>query len=466
MGICDYIKENTKSVIMGVFFLISSATVSFFVAPSYKAYRTAYEAIYNDSPDIEYVYSLPVLYVFIPIIVLVLASVLFCRYVHKKSKDKTNILISVRCFKGYKYISDNIYELFSSAVDDVDVLVYQLGIRPEIPVMDLVYHLFVKELFKSKRLAKLIIIASFDNSIIVDDYDGDEAIYDLFKKRTYAIYGDYAGRVEIYCFSELAEKCGVKADMFVSREFAEACKLLDDSGMIANWDNFIAANNIRIDSRQKRRSRKIIKAFSPVAVSPNLSGYLSVEGASVLSRVIHHANRTWAVCNSIISILDVQNNNNHKGITISNLIWGEEYIKYGIIKAYEKLNRQNVRNIDFQPILGMTVFGSKGIRLPTHDPEQAVCIFDDYVEIANKVHLTGLNNFAAIKTYIDLLGRICIPIICEKYTGNNYKALAINQLGIEQNNTANYNEEVYQVVGMIITIRREISKMLDSQNEN
>lgn len=268
----------------------------------------------------------------------------------------------------------DIRSLFSGMPENkLDCVIYQMGIRPRIPLMDCIYHLYLKSLLREGKIVKVVIIATQDLS------SPEQNEQELFSKNTSAIYGEYAKHIHISFLSEDA----TLASQLLTDNFNAAVKHIEDTEFIRWWKN-------KLDIKDAVTKKAIINLLHPIP--GNLSKIIDdesplgwtarIRNQSGLYNIVHHINRTWIICCSLDRIIPELGSRPKDQLAIGSIFWEIEIAKLGMLDAFIKQKS----GFTHYPILGATVAHRDGkSAIPTHKHSEAICIYDDVKNLVSKM---------------------------------------------------------------------------------
>jgi hypothetical protein len=338
----------------------------------------------------------------------------------------------------------DIRSLFSKLPDiKLDYVIYQMGIRPRIPLMDCIYHLYLKSLLKEGKIAKVVIIATQDLS------SPEQKDLELFSRNTKSIYGEYAKYINI---SFLSADDATLASKLLTEDFNNAVKHIEDAEFVQSWKR-------RLDLKDKVTKKAIVNLLHPIPGNIGkilndgnpLNWTTTIRNQSGLYNIVHHINRTWIICCSLERIIPELISDTKSNLAIGSIFWEIEIAKLGMIDAYIK---QKTGFLHY-PILGSTVAHSDGkTAIPTHKHNEAICIHDD---IASLIEKMGRKSKIDRESHVSLLGLIAQEFSVEKTDENMTKAgrdklenMSHNgNLNLAENEVDNFPDETYRAVALI-----------------
>lgn len=271
--------------------------------------------------------------------------------------------------------------LFSEPDGKIDCVIYQMGIRPTIPLMDCIYHLYLKSLLQKGAIAKVAIFATQDLS--APNQNDDEK--KTFEENTRLIYGDQAQKIYI----SFLNKEATLAAQLISKEFSDAVKNIEGHNLIESWKRKLAENGTVLTGN-------ITKTIEWAAKSRKQRGFFNF---------IHHINRTWIICCSLSEIIPQLSPKPKEQLRIGSILWEVELAKYGVLHEYF---RQQGYVITHDFILAKSVTdGIKKSSIPTHEHDKAICIYDDMNSSVTKMES---KSWAGRRSHVFLLRLIANEI--------------------------------------------------------
>lgn len=255
---------------------------------------------------------------------------------------------------------------------EVNYVVYQLGLRPNIPLVDLLYLEFLHYLLKNKRVSEIILFPSVDLSYPTQTKDDFEA----FKKNVFTIVRNYKNNM---CFIDPFVS-GVSVEQLLSREFLQVIKHIGSIKFIKFIKNVLDWKGDSFGDFNK---------FHPDDIR--------------LLTIYIHLIKGWIIRAYLIKNGIIDNRRLNLGI----FMWETEVYKIGIFQWMAEHNS----NLSITPILGKTIFYEKNKPLPVFDPKITICIFENFRDIILK--LVNKKD-KEIKKYVELL----VTILMENYSEN------------------------------------------------
>ncbi len=291
------------------------------------------------------------------------------------------IKLSLKYFKSGPPKFSQYFKFFGD-VEDMDYLIYQLGLRPLIPIVDFLYLEYIKFLLRNRtNIKKVFIFPTPDLSWDEQDYKA----YNTFNNNLSRIFKEKKIKDKLQIeflplFSEL--KNDIPADYFFEKELLFIIQYTSSRKFI---DYINSITKLRI------RSFCDFNKFHPSELS-------------LVSIYVHLIRNLW-----IKRFLETHNIL-VKGtkVNLGFLIWEWEIDKLGIYSylatKYEELK--------ITPILGKTIFASKNKPLPVFTHSDTVYIFENIIKTAEKLQFKKEKE---IKNMIKLLKLILISNYRKNY---------------------------------------------------
>jgi hypothetical protein len=243
----------------------------------------------------------------------------------------------------------NYFRVINSEV--VDVYVFQLGLRPNIPVIDLLYLSFLLEAIRNNRAKKIIIFPSVDLSSPWQD----NAAAMLMKKYVKEFFCDRADQIDFIDPFSIAEQAK-KVDLF-SKEFLSIFRYISNSDFI-QYANDQLKLNVKSYSDYCR--------FHPVELR--------------LLNIYVHVARSYVIWKEKIEKMLPKEG--EAPLKLGILIWETEVDKLGF---FHWQRFENSANIELSVALGGTLMADKHRALPVFDSSKALDILGEKVEIYRKI---------------------------------------------------------------------------------
>ena len=220
---------------------------------------------------------------------------------------------------------------------EIDLFLFQLGIRKTLPIMDWLYFEYIKFINKNNKIKKLLIFPTVFTPTLEKSDDEfiefSENINKIFK----------GSDIEINIINPKQDNY-FKNDDFISEHFITTLKY------IGSKEYF---NYLKEDFKIKVTSITDFNKFRPV-------------DDKVLNIFIQ-IYKSWFIVNYLN-----ENINLNESINISSIFWEWEVEKLGVIKYYS--SKKN--NIIFYPVLGKTQMLSKD-KIISEIENNTICIFDN-----------------------------------------------------------------------------------------
>lgn len=229
----------------------------------------------------------------------------------------------------------------------IDMACYQFGLRPKLPLMDVLYLELLNKQFKDEKIKKIIVFPTIDTSF--ESQTKEE--FKRFKQNVNCILKNCDVEfVDPYRKSELTSR------EIIDKDFIDSILYLGD-----------------------KEFYKGIKIFSGIEVSgiQDFNVYHKPEKIKPLA-FITHVFKAWEVREYILKKIESTNKSDY---VIGFLFWEVEYDKWGI---YEKIGRDE-RVKESNIMLGKTQLDKDGIPIPVFN-EKAINIFDRKEDLLSKIN--------------------------------------------------------------------------------
>jgi hypothetical protein len=265
-----------------------------------------------------------------------------------------NVVIDNKVFNDIKAFfrsikrENVISNYFKSDVRDdhpIDFFFYQLGLRKNLPIMDWLYLEYIKFLHKKSPITKLIIFPTIDMTAASQL----ECDFNEFRENIDKVFKNSGIKIDI--IDPYKDIYFDKEDL-ISNDFIATLKFI---GSKKYFDFLWEIFNIKITSISD------FNKFHPVN--------------DKIMNIYTHVNKSWCIINYIKKNVDLT-----KRVNISAIFWEWEVDKLGVIKHYS----DNVDNITFCPVLGITQMLNKTTPIPIFIEGEAIGVFDNEKNIINK----------------------------------------------------------------------------------
>ena len=244
---------------------------------------------------------------------------------------------------------------------EIDVLVYQFGLRPTLPIMDFLYLEHIRSLSSEHEIKKVIIFPTIDKSRTSQSKEDFEQFKNNVSKVLRNVDFDIIDPFHDIYFN---------VEDLVSDEFLSTLNYLGSK----KYFNFL-----------KREFHLKINSIN------DFNQYRPVDNK--IKDLYTHIYKCWGIVNYIKKNHDLNNTFNFSAI-----FWEWEVDKLGVLKHFSNSNN----NISFFPILGKTQMLNKSRPLPVYVEDDAICIFNSSLEITN----VAINFIPFISKYNSILESI------------------------------------------------------------
>jgi len=229
---------------------------------------------------------------------------------------------------------------------EIDFFFYQLGLRKNLPIMDLLYFEYIKFLSKTSKIRNIIIFPIIDMSELTQQNND----FNIFCKNVNKVFNN--SKIEINIIDPYQDIYFYKEDL-VSKDFIETLKYI---GSKKYFDYLRKVFKIRINSITD------FNKFHPID--------------DKIKNIYTHINKSWSIINYIKKNVDLS-----IPVNISAIFWEWEVDKLGVMKHYTA-SKDNI--ITFFPVLGITQMLNKTTPIPAFSEGETICIFDNIKSIIEK----------------------------------------------------------------------------------
>ncbi len=250
----------------------------------------------------------------------------------------------------------------------VDFIIYQLGLRPSVPLVDLLYLEYLHAILRAGLADKLLIFPSPDLSYP----DQDSGAFEQFKMNVLRVLRDQKARIDFIHPALLKEHTSdlVSCDFLQVVRYVGGHEFIEFLKNVLNW---------------RGKSVSDFNKFHPADMR-FLSTYV-------------HLLRGWAIRaylldNGILS----------KPVSVGFLIWETEVDKLGVFRWMAQRNPM----MRVMPILGKSISFRRRCTIPVFEPSKTVYTFDEMHSTISKLHNKQPSE---IEQYI----RILRTILAENY---------------------------------------------------
>jgi hypothetical protein len=298
----------------------------------------------------------------IPIIVGWLLDTIFGapikKWLQKQVKKISDVIF--RCFVKRKQFTDYFRVIGS---DRVNYLVYQLGLRPKIPLVDLLYLEFLHNLLIHDRIDKILLYPVVDLSYPTQT----NRDFNEFVRHVTKVFHNYKNKIHIINPFNIS----VNTELLTASEFLETVKFVGSK-------EFIAFIKDKLD--YKINNFCDFNKYHPYNIR--------------LLSIFTHLIRNWMLYNYMEEkqLLNAR-------VNLGFIIWETEVDKLGF---FVKLSSEK-QNIILTPILGRTIFCGKNRVIPVFEYEKTLNVFDEWPDIILKL---ASKDDQEIEKYIEILSTI------------------------------------------------------------
>jgi len=281
--------------------------------------------------------------------------------------------ISDKIFNYIKLNDNNFSEyFFIVGKSNIDYCVYQSGLRPYIPLIDLLYLEYLKYLLKKEVIKKLLIFPSVDLSFSDQDVEAFKFLEDRIK----SIFKETINSIDI--IDPFEQKTNVPSVSLLSNEFLKTLQYVSSKDFL----KFI-----------RERLGLEIKDYT------EFNRYHPEE--LKLVSIFVHLVRCYIIWNKFLSI-GLLKNNEH--VNLGFLIWETEVDKLGL---FHKLATGN-KKITLTAMLGKSCMVNRNKPVPVFREGETINFFEEEPVIVKKLLQKN-------KTEIKIYENILLTILKENY---------------------------------------------------
>jgi len=295
--------------------------------------------------------------------------------------DFAQVKLVLEKVNGWRYLTKPFEEhyFYWSGGTEADYIIYQLGLRPTIPLVDLLYFEYLHYLLNENK-AKEVHIYAFPDHTSPSQKESD---YDELCVHVRKIFGNTQNRVKFIGPDILRNYA---ADLF-TEELLEALVYIGSDEFFKYLNLHLKWKGSDIGDFNKSREQK-----------------------DKLKSLFVHLARGWCIRGHLLD--GIFKNKNGK-VALGFLIWQDEVDKLGVVNYMKEHCATNMAII---PILGKNIMISKKNPVPTFDHEKTVCLFDDSIK-AIKMIINKTNK--ELSQYINIMTTIMVNNI----TVNSHKQM-------------------------------------------
>lgn len=246
----------------------------------------------------------------------------------------------------------------------IDYCVYQLGLRPLMPLIEILYFEYLNFLLRNDLVRKLIISPSVDLSQPVQD----AGAFRLLKQRLELILGNYNGRFRL--IDPLEQRAILSSVSLLSPDFLELVQYVGSGSFLS-----YIRNQLGLDVQSYAEFNR----FHPEELR--------------LVSVLVHLIQGYVVWQNLLSqeLADI-----NEDFNLGLLVWETGVDKLGLFHRLA-VDRQS---ISLTVLLGKTCMIKRNTPLPAFDSEESINLFDGIPETCRK--LSRLNR-PEVSVYEDIL---------------------------------------------------------------
>ena len=231
--------------------------------------------------------------------------------------------------------------------EPVDLLSYQFGLRPNIPIIDLLYLEFLKKMSLDKQIKKIIIFPTIDKSALTQNKQDLKKFTENIKK----IFDVSIDPVIVDPF----RKSEITSKELIEASFIDA---------ITHLDSKIFYNKVFDISKKKIQGLQDFNKFHP-------------EKFRVLT-LVTHIFKAWEVREYLLDYIQKSEN---KTMNVGFIFWEAEYDKWGIYNQ----TSEDERIDELTLLIGKSILTRKKNPIAVFVPEETIGVFDEKAAILQKI---------------------------------------------------------------------------------
>lgn len=300
---------------------------------------------------------------------------------------------------------------------EIEVLVYQFGLRATLPVMDWFYLEYINYLSSNVKIKKLVIFPTIDKSRASQSQND----FQNFSKNINKVIKN----IPVEIVDPHNDNYFNKEDL-VSDEFISTLKYLGSREYFdfLHREYSVSINSIADFNQYRPEDDKIKDIYT-------------------------HIYKSWGIVNYIKKHIDLT-----EPVNISAIFWEWEADKIGVLKQFSN----SIDNITLFPILGKTQMLNDTTPVPVYIEKDAICIFDENKNIIEtalkfKSHINKYNSIleAVLKNYVETLDKKQLTKD-GKSEWTSYKTSFKNA----DNEMTSVSNDFYYFLGLVLKIKLQI----------
>jgi hypothetical protein len=254
-------------------------------------------------------------------------------------------------FSQTKKIEDYFY--ISNGHNPTDLAVYQFGLRPNLPIPDILYLEVLKKMVKEKKIKKIAIFPTIDKSSLTQL----KIDYTNFKNNIESVFCEHKNNIE---FIDPFRKSELTSTELIDKDFIDTLNYLNSTSF---YNEVLKVSGQRI---------KGIQDFNKF--HPKEKGVMTI---------VTHIFKAWEVREYLLDFIKKSNNEN---MNIGFIFWKLEFDKWGIYSRTAK--DEKINELTF--LIGKTIYGRNNIfkkrkPIPVFVPNETIGVFDEKESIFEKI---------------------------------------------------------------------------------
>jgi hypothetical protein len=223
---------------------------------------------------------------------------------------------------------------------------YQLGLRPQIPIVDFYYLQYLLKLLRKDQIRKLVIYPSVDLSFPTQDI----LAFQQLEKRVLLIFGDQSHKVQL--IDPVQQKHNLSSVALLSRDFLSSIQYIAGDDFQKKCRRILGDNHWTWQkcNRYHPEDLRLVSIYVHTVRGYIMWHFLQEELNNRTSEVSH-------------------------SLRVGFLIWETEMAKLAV---FDQLSSQRpISRLVLSPILGRTILLPRGKPLPVFEPDKTIALFSD-----------------------------------------------------------------------------------------